>query len=208
MAEAEQKGGWAGQVARWVGLKPQQAGLIRIAAVGLAVGILFMNAGPLFGVDTGTPPPSDAAAVSARALDPADELGRLEAEMAHNLEQTLSAIAGAGPVRVTVMLESGPSIAVVADSRVDRTTTKETAADNSTRETVTANTTITHVLTKSGSNDSPAVMNQSRAQIAGVLIVAGGAGSDRVRARLHEAAVTALGISPNRITVVAASGRE
>lgn len=207
MSERQDGGGWAARLAAAIGLKPQQANLVKLLAVGLAIGLLFLNAGELFGLNEQPTRPESATQIAAPPGAPQDELTRMEADLARSLERTLSAVAGAGKVHVTVMLEAGPTISVVADTRVDKTSTKETAADNSTRETVTTNTTTTNVVTRSGSSDSPAVMKKSRAQIAGVLIVAEGARASVVRARLHEAAVTALGISPNRITVTEA-GRD
>lgn len=198
--------GWWTRLAEALGLKPQQANLVKLVAIGLTLGLLFLNAGDLFGVDTGTEP-RNATQVVADAGVPRDELSAIEAEAAARLERILASVAGAGAVRVTVTLETGPAVSAVADSRVEKTTTREKAADESTRVTESENTQITHVTTGQGSGGALAVMKKSRAQIAGVLIVAEGARNDVVRARLHEAAWTALGISPNRISVMPAGGR-
>jgi len=201
------KSGWAARLAGMLGLGPQHANTVKLVAVAMALGVLFLNAGDLFGIVGSSKPPAGATEVSAPPGAPQDELTRMESDLAHNLERTLSLIAGAGTVQVSVMLEAGPTVTAITDSKVDKTTTRETAEDKSTRETVTTNTSQNNVMVKSGNTDALAVAKKSRAQIAGVLIVADGARSATVRARLHSAAVTALGISANRITVVPANGR-
>lgn len=206
MTEKVGEGGWAERLAKGLGMKPQQANLVKLLAVAIALGILFLNAGELFGVVDQGQRPQGATEVSTPRGAPQDELARMEEEMARTLERTLSRILGAGEVQVSVMLEAGPTITAIPDTRVDKNTTTETATDGSRRETQSTNTTTTNVVTKAGGNDSLAVMKRSRAQIAGVLIVADGARSATVRARIHEAAVVALGISPNRIAVVPAKG--
>lgn len=199
--------GWVGRLTALLGLKPQQANMVKLMAVGVALGVLFLNAGDLFGiVGSGKKPPS-ATEVAGPAGAPQDELTRMEDDLAKHLERTLSLIQGAGTVRVTVMLEAGPTVTAITDSKVEKTTTNEIAGDHSTRETTATNTSQNNVMIKSGNADALAVAKKSRAQIAGVLIVADGARSGAVRARLHGAAVTALGISANRIAVVAANGR-
>jgi len=196
----------AEKIAQLIGMKPHQANMVKFLAVALALGILFMNAGALFGV---TDRPSDPAATEIVASPgaPQDELTRMEGDLGRTLERILSQITGAGEVRVTVMLLAGPTITTVADHRTDKTHTTESAADGSKREIVAENVTRTNVVTKSGNTDTPAVMKKDRAEIAGVLIVADGAGSVSVRAKLHSAAMTALGIPAHRIQVVAAKER-
>lgn len=205
---SEKSGGedLSARLSQFLNQKGMQAAVTRWLVVGLFVGVLFLKAGDLFGVSEPKGPPPGSVEVSAAPGAPQDDLVRMEREIGQGLERTLSMVDGAGVVRVTVMLEAGPAIAAVADIREDRTTTKETAADNSTREIITTNKTTTHVMSRSGGGDSPAVARKSRATIAGVLIVAEGARSDSVRARLHRAAVTALGISANRITVIPGKG--
>lgn len=200
------KAGLAERITELLGLKPGQANMVKLIAVALVLGILFMNAGDLFGVTETRRPPNATAVVAPPEGEPVSELTRLEEHYAERLAQKLQAIAGAGRVEVSVTLEAGPSIAVVADTRVDRTNISETATEGSTRRTETVNTHTTHVLQKSGSEDSPVVAKESRAQIAGILIVAEGAGNMSVRQRLHEAAMIAYGIPGHRIQVVPGTG--
>jgi stage III sporulation protein AG len=191
-----------------MGLKPNQVGMVKMMAIGLALGILFLNAGELFGLEEGSSRPADTTLVSAPADSSGrDELVDLEREIGNKLERTLSLIQGTGAVRVAVTLEAGPEAVPVINSRVQETTTDEKAGDSSTRRSNTTQKDQSSVVTRDGSRDSLALLKRSRAQIAGVLIVAEGAQEITVRARIHEAAVTALGIAAHRVSVVPAEGR-
>jgi len=207
VTEREANTGLAERLAQWLGLKPGQAAVMKLVVVALALGVLFLNAGSLFGVtDTGRRPP-DATAVVAPAPEPQDALQRLEQDMAARLEHILSQVEGAGQVRVTVTLASSPTVTPLVNTRREQTTTEETAADGSRRRTETVTSDETNVMSKDVNQDMPAVASRSRAEVAGVLIVAEGAHSATVRARLHRAAVTALNIPAHRIEVVPAGER-
>jgi stage III sporulation protein AG len=201
---------WLTRIGQMIGLKPQQAGVVKIVAVGLAIGLLFMQAPTLFGVsDSGGSPrrPPDATEVTAPPDTTRDELSQLERDYAANLERSLSLVAGAGNVHVTLYLASGQRAMPLTDVRAEKTTANEDAADGSTRVTTTVTTDTHNVMTKSGSADVPAMAARNRAEIAGVLIVADGAGSSVVKERLFQSARTALGIPANKIQVVPSDRR-
>ncbi|MFZ5824044.1 MAG: stage III sporulation protein AG [Bacillota bacterium] len=205
--ESEEKGHWL----MTFGLTKKQAQMVPMFAVVLAIGILFLQAGTLFGVETGSDSserPPNATLVTGPARGEEDELTRLERRIATDLEERLSWIRGAGQVRVLVTLESGPTIDVVKNTSVDQSTTTEKAADNSTRETQTTNTSNDHVFYREGSAERPVVARTGRPEIAGVLIVAEGARDARIRARLLDAATIALKVPANRIEVVPADRGE
>lgn len=199
--------GWIEQILTGLGFKPGQAKMVQWLAVALFLGILFLSAGSLFGLETDSSSkeqPPGATLVTGPVRGEEDELTRLERRIAGDLEQRLSLIQGAGAVRVLVTLESGPTIEVVKDTSVDTSTTTEKAADNSTRETQTTNTNHDHVFYRDGSAERPVIARTGRPQIAGVLIVAEGARSAQIRARLLDAAVVALKVPAHRIEVVPA----
>lgn len=204
------KNDWLGRLGQMVGLKPQQAGVVKILAAGLFIGILFIQAPAFFGVgeNSSSQRPPDATEVTAPADPPRDELSRMEREIAGNLERTLSRIAGAGEVHVSVTLAAGPRVTPLTNVREDKTTTKEDATDGSRRTTDTTSRDVTNVMTKNGSADVPAVASRSRAEIAGVLIVAQGARDATVRANLFYAAAGELGIPAHRVTVYPAERRQ
>lgn len=195
------------RLAAMLGLKPGQAHLIRMLAVALALGILFLNAGELFGVMEPKAPPAGATQVSTGAEQPVHELSRLERQMARELEEKLSLIQGAGRVRVAVTLEATPAAVPVINTREQKTQQSEQATDGSTRKTDTIQVDQNNVVTRDGNRDSLAILRQDRAPIAGVLIVAEGADSPGVRAALHAAAVAALGAPAHRVSVVPAERR-
>lgn len=205
--DPQETGGLIGRLTQMLGLKPSQANMIKLIAVALALGILFLNAGELFGVTETNPQPANATEVVQQPVASQDELVRLEREIATNLAEKLSLIQGAGQVRVAVTLEASPAIVPVMSTRQQETSQHESAADDSTRKTDTKQLDKTHVVTRDGNRDVLAVLKRDRAPIAGVLIVADGAGDSRVRARLHAAAVTALGAPAHRVSVVASQGR-
>lgn len=207
MTERDGNSGLGERLARWLGLKPGQANVLKLVAVALALGVLFLNAGNLFGVTESGRRSPEATEVVAPTRDSQDPLQQLEREMAARLEEILSQVEGAGQVRVTVTLASTPAVMPLTNSRREQTVTEETAADGSHRRTETVTTDETNVMSTDANQDVPAVASRSRAEVAGVLIVADGAGNETIRARLHRAAVTALDIPAHRIEVVPAGER-
>lgn len=206
-AKTPDQKGWA-QWFESMGLTANQIRLIPFLAVLLAIGILFLQAEELFGVETGGSPeqPPGAVLVSGVPAEEEDELTRLERRYARDLEEKLSLIRGAGEVRVLLTLEAGPTIDVVKNTTIDQSTTTERAADDSTRQTQSSQTRSDHVFSRDGSSERPVIARTSRPEIAGVLIVAEGAHDTRVRAQLMDAAMVALRLPANRIEVVPADG--
>ncbi|MEW8977591.1 MAG: stage III sporulation protein AG [Symbiobacterium sp.] len=193
---------------RWLGLglTKEQARVVPLVAVLLFIGILMMQSGELFGVDSGTTPADPSPGATLVSAVEEDELTRLERQKAAELERMLAQIEGAGRVRVMVTLAAGPTIEVVKNTTIDQQTTTEEAADSSTRRTESTNTREDHLFARSGSAEQPVVARTSAPEIAGVLIVAEGARDVRIRARLMDAAMVALNIPANRIEVVPANG--
>lgn len=200
------EGGWSRLLG--LGLTKEQAKVVPMLAVLLFIGILLLQAGKLFGVESSgsSDRPPGATLVTAPAWGEEDELTRQERRLALELEEKLAIIRGAGKVRVMVTLESGPTIEVVKNTTVDQSTTTEKASDNSTRETQSTNTRNDNVFYRDGSAERPVVSRTSRPEIAGVLVVAEGARDARIRAQLLDATMVALKLPANRIEVVPADG--
>ena len=116
-----------------------------------------------------------AAATETRA-DAADYMTELE----QRLSRTLSTIDGAGRVEVLLVAENGGSIDVQQDGSGDSSKTV--------------------VLNGQGGSEA-LVLAENAPTVRGALVVAEGAGNDRVRAELSEAAATALGIGAHRVKV-------
>ncbi len=206
MGEQKQGGGPAERLAQVLGLKPQQANMIKLIAIAIAIGILFLNAGDLFGLtETRTPPPPDTLKVGGVGdLREDDVLTRLERDLADRLKRKLALIQGAGRVEVMVTLAAGPTEVPVTDVRQQETTTSEKGAGGDTRQT----TTVTRDVTTVTTDGRLGVLKVSGAEIAGVLIVAEGARDDRVRAALHQAVVTTLDVPAHKVDVEAAGDPE
>jgi stage III sporulation protein AG len=194
------------RLAQLLGLKQAQVGLLRLLLLAVAVGILLMSSDRLLGMTSPTRPGSRATPVAAPASP--DDLAALEAEMARSLEQTLSSIAGAGTVHVRLTLLAGPTVTPFYKTQAQSGVTREKAQDGSTRETTQSNDSREVIVQRAASGQEVMpVMRRSRAEIAGVLVVADGAVRDPVRAQLHRATAIALGIPAHRIEVVPSTRR-
>lgn len=199
---------WGERIATSLGLKPAYGNYVKLVVIAVGVGVLFMSAGDLFGItDTGgRRPPNASEVLGAPGATSKEELARLEESMARDLETTLSAIRGAGKVRVSLTLESGPSEQPVLNTQDQQTTTHEKAGDNSLRDTQTTTRNTTNVMVQDGNTQSLAVAKRTRAQVAGVVVVAEGARVPAIKKMIFDAVVTRLHIPANRVDVIPAEG--
>ena len=200
--------GWLGELWR----TPWGYNVGKFLIVGVGVGILFMTGPSLFGVDTGRPTAGGAevpttVAPLRSASSAQDEIFRLQADVARDLEHSLSRIKGAGRVTVQVTLARGPEVVPVFAEKQQETRTDEKAGDNSTRGQLSIVREKSTVTVQAGNSQSLAVLRSDPAQVAGVLVVAEGAGNDRTRERLHQAVMDTLHIPWHKIRVEEAEGR-
>ncbi|MDI6823191.1 MAG: stage III sporulation protein AG [Bacillota bacterium] len=121
-----------------------------------------------------------------------------------DLEGVLSLVAGAGEVTVSITYRSGPRQEVVQD--VSRTTrrTEEKEAGGTVRVTEEEQESVQAVMARPGGQDQPVVSREQAPEIAGVLVVAGGARDPAVREMLSRAVQTLLGLPAHRVQVVPA----
>ncbi len=101
-------------------------------------------------------------------------------ELEEKLARTLSSIEGAGTVTVTLVPRDSGSVDVGRDGSGENSKT---------------------VVLNGQSGGQPLIIAELYPEITGAIIVAQGAGSDRVRAELTEAASTALGIGAHKVRV-------
>ena len=113
-----------------------------------------------------------------------------EQSMEAQLEEILSCIDGAGPVRVFLTKQTGNETVY----QTDETLNKDADTENRTRTTVLAR--------ESGGADVPVERKTVYAQYRGALIVCAGADSPQVRLDLVNAVAGLTGLSTDRITVV------
>jgi stage III sporulation protein AG len=190
------------KLVQMIGLKPNQAGLIKFLVIAVALGVLFMNVPALFGLSSDKARPQGASEV----LTPdqaQDELTLLEQHLGTEWSGLLSLIKGAGQVRVVITLASGPLVMPVINTNAENTTTVEKLGDG-TRDTKQGRTENTNVTNKDG---AVAVAQRLSAQVAGVAIFADGANNDVVRRMLQQAIVTGLHVPANRVQVLPTAGR-
>ena len=102
------------------------------------------------------------------------------AELENKLESALSSIEGAGSVSVTLVPRNKGSLDVGRDGSGEGSKT---------------------VVLSGQGGSQPLVIAERYPEIEGAIVVAGGAGDDRVRAMLTEAVSAALGIGAHRVKV-------
>lgn len=170
-------------------------------AVLIGIGLIILGSG-------GGQPPAPAvekAADSGGAADIAARKTMIAAEeeaLAAKLQDMLEKIEGSGSVRVTVRLATSAREAYAINTTSGRKTTVEKDQGGGTR-TINENSDSSQlVIARSGNGDSPVVEMESASGVAGVLVVAGGAGNPRVKERLFEAVRVALNVDPHRIVVL------
>lgn len=129
-----------------------------------------------------------------------------EEAMARKLEDMLERIEGSGSVKVTVRLAASAREAYAINTTTGRKTTVEKDQGGGTRTINENNETSQLVIARNGKGDAPVVEMETASRVAGVLVVAGGAGDPRVKERLFEAVRVALNVEPHRIVVLPAKG--
>lgn len=131
------------------------------------------------------------------------------------LSSVLSRIAGAGRVTVWVTLAAGPELVPLSQETVHTTSTDERDASGGTR-TVRDEERTGQLVTDGGTSSAleaggggrPLLGQVLAPRIAGVLVIAEGAGDPRVRAQLAAAAAAALGLPVHRVVVLPAAAGE
>lgn len=138
-----------------------------------------------------------------------DELSTIEEDLENRLEEALSSVAGAGRVQVTVTLASGPERVYAWNFNKQNRVVEEKDQAGGNRTTTESNEQDSMVFSQStsGGRDDPVVITSKRPEIAGVLVLAEGAGDPHLRERLAGAVETLLNIPPHKVTVLAKGSR-
>jgi len=122
--------------------------------------------------------------------------------LAGNLKKILTQIEGAGQLDVTIRLATSRYDRYAVNTTSSRKTTEEKDQVGGTRLINENNDSGQLVLIRSGQEETPVVEEARSAQVAGVLVVAQGAKSPEIKARLFKAVQVALGIEPQKILVL------
>ena len=126
-----------------------------------------------------------------------------EEELAVELRHMLEQVDGAGRVEVTVQLASSTNNDYAINTDSGLKTTQETDQGGGSRQ-ITENTDSTTVVIARGDQgwEEPVVQKEVAPDVTGVMVVARGAGTPRVKADLFRAVQVALGVDPHRIVVL------
>ncbi|MGI6147571.1 MAG: hypothetical protein GX183_02235 [Firmicutes bacterium] len=124
------------------------------------------------------------------------ELEAYRLDLCARVASILSAVSGAGSVRVEITLASGPVKVYASDAYIEEAKGPDTTESRRETELVLAP-------DVSGKGQVPIHLMDEMPAVAGVLVVASGASDSTVRRELAEAAATLLGVGAHRVKVVA-----
>ncbi len=138
------------------------------------------------------------------APEPArSEMTAEEEQLSRMLCEMLSRVEGAGKVEVSVRLSATTRSEYAANDTTGKKTTEEKDQGGGMRTTTEDTGSSQLVMNRNGSGgEQPVVERRIAPQIAGVLVVAAGAGNARVKANLYEATRVAIGVEPQKILVL------
>lgn len=125
-----------------------------------------------------------------------------EARLEEKLEGVLVNIEGVGNVSVSVTLASGSRTEYAVNASTTVNETEENNSDGSIKNTT--QTTSSNDIVFEGNNESPVVVQKTRAEVQGVLIVAEGGDNSNVCSQIVTAVSALLDIPVHKITVCAA----
>lgn len=132
-----------------------------------------------------------------------------EEHLSKKLCEMLRQVEGAGKVEVSVRLSGSTRAEYAVNTTTGKKTTQERDQSGGTRLTTEDTGSGQLVMNRNGTGgEQPVVEREISPQVAGVLVVAEGAGDARVRAKLFEATRVALGIEPQKILVLPRERRE
>ncbi|NLM20942.1 MAG: stage III sporulation protein AG [Peptococcaceae bacterium] len=127
------------------------------------------------------------------------EIAALEKNTEDKISQCLANIQGVGKAEVLVTYTSGIKRVYAYDKSVITKTSKQTDKDGGISEV--EEITETSQLVIAG-NSAPVVIAEQRPEIAGVLIIAQGAGDPKIKEQISLAVRTLLNIEPTKVSVV------
>lgn len=132
-----------------------------------------------------------------------DEMRKMEEEMNKSLRIMLGQIKGVGKVEVFIRMASSGRSDYAVNTTTGKKTTQERDQSGGTRLTTEDTGSGQLVMVRNNQGvESPVLEQENAPRVAGVLVVAEGAGDARVKAELFESVRVALGIEPQKIIVL------
>ena len=166
--------------------------------LGIAAAAVLLIVSTFFSAAPATTPTA-ASNPSAGMTVPGQDIINYEKVLGASVETALSAVAGAGEVRVALSLRGGPGYLYA----FNQTTRRQTTGSGSSQS---VDTTDQTTLATSGSNQTPVLTQETAPRVVGALIVASGAKDPVVREELSQAAQALLDLPAYAIEVLPAGG--
>ncbi|QUL98932.1 MAG: hypothetical protein IMF26_02340 [Candidatus Fermentithermobacillus carboniphilus] len=130
-----------------------------------------------------------------------------ETALAREVEKVVSAIAGAGRVKASVKLETGPQTHFAMNVTKSKNSQSEVTGQGEKRDTVNENETAQPVMSRSGtSGESPVLEKVTAPKVAGCVVVAEGARSPEVKENIYRAVQVLLNLPIYKIEVLPMQG--
>lgn len=118
------------------------------------------------------------------------------------LEQVLGSMDGVGKVSVMITMQSSEELVVEKDEPVSRSSTTESDSEGGKREVSQTENSQTTVYRKTGNDSEPYVIKTMAPKVAGVVVVAEGAGSGSINKTITEAVQALFGVEAHKVKVL------
>lgn len=176
--------------------------LFLFGVVLLSVGNLISGEEPVESPVTAQPIEKEDDSLKKRS-DSGDRIAA-EKEMAQKIENLLSVVKGVGQVSVTVSLENGPEYVYAVNENLTERKVEENDSGGGQRVTTetTDNDQMVFAQSASAGGQEPVIVKELQPKIAGVLVVAEGAGDPELKATLSRAVQTLLNVPAHRVSIL------
>lgn len=169
----------------------------------LIIGIIMLIAGgSFFGDSKRKPNVGERPLEESVSLVAQEPKHSYEEALEQRLENILSKIDGVGDVSVMITLYAGRELVPAKDSRVGETITEENDNQGGSRritEMQKDNQVI--IMNAQGGNQHALILKEVEPLVKGVIVAAQGADDVKVRASVHHAVITALGVPAHKVEV-------
>lgn len=125
-----------------------------------------------------------------------------EQQMEARVKEILSHVEGVGKVDVMIVLKSSEEKVLRVDTSSSVSTTQETDSSGGSRKVESQDISEDTILSGSGDGQAPFVEKELKPEVAGVVISAGGGGSQKVKAEISEAMEALFDIPSHKIKVL------
>lgn len=129
-------------------------------------------------------------------------MSKEEEALSKRLCEMLKKIEGAGEVEVSVRLSNTTQSEYAVNTTTSKKTTQERDQSGGTRVTNEDSNSNQIVVNRNGQEEEPVIEREVAPHVAGILVVAEGAGNVKVKAMLFQATKVATGIEPQKILVL------